>query len=139
MPSLALIFHLVDSVQLGVSVGGVSLSCVEMAIKWCDYLESHARRIYGMVLHSASFKASALAMKLERLKLSDSWRIDGFSPRELHRKNWKGLTELNAVNEALEVLVDYEWLNELEIESTHRGGRPSKRYLINPKIYDSQK
>ena len=63
MPSLALIFHLVNCVQLGGRLGGVSLSCVEMAIEWCDYLESHARRIYGMVLHSCTFKASALAIK----------------------------------------------------------------------------
>ncbi|WP_196074402.1 MULTISPECIES: YfjI family protein [Acinetobacter] len=139
MPSLALIFHLVDSVQLGERIGGISLNCVEMAIKWCDYLESHARRIYGMVLHSSTFKAHALALKLKSLKESDSWRIDGFSSREAYRKSWKGLTEINAINEALDVLVDYEWLNEFEIESTTRGGRPSKRYLINPKIYDSPK
>lgn len=110
-----------------------------MAIKWCDYLESHARRIYGMVLHSSTFKANALAMKLERIKPSDSWRTDGFSARDVHRKNWKGLTESNTVNDAIELLVDYEWLNEFEIESTTRGGRPSKRYLINPKIYYSRK
>lgn len=139
MPALALIFHLVDSVQLGVSVGGVSLNCVEMAIKWCDYLESHARRIYGMVLHSSTLKASALAIKLKKLNHNEAWRLDGFTARDVHRKNWKGLTELNAVNEALELLVDYDWLNEQEIESTVRGGRPSKRYLINPKIYDSLK
>ncbi|WP_228154541.1 YfjI family protein [Acinetobacter baumannii] len=139
MPALALIFHLIDSVQLGASIGGVSLNCVEMAIKWCDYLESHARRIYGMVLHSSTFKANTLAIKLKKLKNDESWRIDGFSARDLHRKNWKGLTELNAVNDALELLVDYGWLNEQEIESTVRGGRPSKRYLINPKIYTSQK
>ncbi|WP_291375460.1 YfjI family protein [Acinetobacter sp. UBA6720] len=139
MPALALIFHLIDSVQLGVSVGGVSLNCVEMAIKWCDYLESHARRIYGMVLHSATFKASALAIKLKKLNHNESWRMDGFSARDVHRKNWKGLNELNTVNDALELLVDYGWLNEQEIESTERGGRPSKRYLINPKIYNSIK
>lgn len=138
MPALALIFHLIDSAQLGVSVGGVSLNCVEMAIKWCDYLESHARRIYGMVLHSGRFKASTLAIKLKRLNNNESWRIDGFSARDVHRKSWKDLTELNAVNDALELLVDYGWLNEQEIESTLRGGRPSKRYLINPKIYNSQ-
>lgn len=135
MPALALIFHLIDLVQLGVSVGGVSLNCVEMAIKWCDYLESHARRIYGMVLHSATFKGSALAIKLKKLNSYESWRINGFSARDVHRKNWKGLIELNAVNEALELLVDYGWLKEQEIESSIQGGRPSKRYLINPKIY----
>ncbi len=139
MPSLALIFHLVNCVQLGERLGGVSLSCVEMAIEWCDYLESHARRIYGMVLQAATFKANALAMKLRKLNISDTWRKDGFSAREAHRKNWKGLTDINAVNEALELLVDYGWLNEQEIESTLRGGRPSKRYLINPKIYHSSK
>jgi hypothetical protein len=139
MPSLALIFHLVDCVQIGGRLGGVSLSCVEMAIQWCDYLESHARRIYGMVLQSSTFKANALAMKLRKLHISDTWRTDGFSAREVHRKNWKVLTDINAVNEALELLVDYGWLNEQEIESTLRGGRPSKRYLINPKIYNSQK
>lgn len=136
MPALALIFHLVDSVQLGETIGGVSLNCVEMAIRWCDYLESHARRIYGMVLHSSTFKASALASKLKKLHINESWRIEGFSARDIHRKNWKGLTELNAVNEAIELLVDYDWLNEQEVESTTRGGRPTKRYLINPKIYD---
>lgn len=137
MPALALIFHLIDSVQLGEKIGNVSLNCVEMAIKWCDYLESHARRIYGMVLHSATFKANALALKLEKLKVEDKWRTEGLGARDIHRKNWKGLTELKAVNEALELLVDYGWLDEQEIESTIRGGRPSKRYLINPKIYES--
>ena len=139
MPALALIFHLVDSVQLGETIGGVSLNCVEMAIKWCDYLESHARRIYGMVLHSSTFKANALALKLKKLNNGETWRIDGFSAREVHRKSWKGLTELSAINDALDLLVDYGWLNEQEIESTVRGGRPSKRYLINPKIYISLK
>nr|MBO0660058.1 DUF3987 domain-containing protein [Acinetobacter baumannii] len=139
MPALALIFHLIDSVQLGAIIGGVSLNCVEMAIKWCDYLESHTRRIYGMVLHSSTFKANTLAIKLKKLNNNESWRIDGFSARDVHRKNWKGLTESNTVNDAIELLVDYGWLNEQEIESTVRGGRPSKRYLINPKIYTSIK
>ena len=49
MPALALTFHLIDCIQIGL-VGLVSLRCVEMAIEWCDYLESHARRIYGLVL-----------------------------------------------------------------------------------------
>ncbi|MEK5751367.1 YfjI family protein [Acinetobacter variabilis] len=139
MPSLALIFHIIDCVQLGSHLGGVSKNATEMAIQWCDYLESHARRIYGMVLDSARFKASALAIRLKKLNNNESWRIDGLSAREVHRKGWKGFTELSAVNDALELLVDYGWLNEQEIESTLRGGRPSKRYLINPKIYYSIK
>ncbi|MEN8291084.1 DUF3987 domain-containing protein [Acinetobacter radioresistens] len=57
MPSLALIFHLVDCVQLGSRLGGISKRSTEMAIQWCEYLKSHARCIYGLELHASSFKA----------------------------------------------------------------------------------
>jgi putative DNA primase/helicase len=49
MPSLALIFHIVDIAD-GQKGKDVSFSSVQKAALWCDYLESHARRIYGMVL-----------------------------------------------------------------------------------------
>jgi len=35
-------------------------------------------------------------------------------------------------------LVLNEWLALEEIESTVRGGRPTKRYWINPKIYENR-
>lgn len=135
MPALALIFHLIESLQLGL-VGPVSKRCAEMAIEWCEYLESHARRIYGLVLQSASMKAGALSRKLENLKNEDDWRIRGFTSREVQRKNWKGLTSPEAITDALDILIDNEWLVLEEIESSIRGGRPTKRYWINPKIYE---
>jgi hypothetical protein len=46
MPSLALIFHLVEAVDTGKS-GAVSKDSALKAIAWCDYLESHARRLYS--------------------------------------------------------------------------------------------
>lgn len=135
MPSLALIFHLVDCVQVGSHLGGVSKNATEMAIQWCDYLESHARRIYGLVLEASSMRAGFIVNRLKRLTQDDQWRIQGFTAREIHRKEWKGLTEIDAVYRALDLLIENNWLSMQEIESTAKGGRPTKRYWINPKIY----
>ncbi|MDM1310832.1 MULTISPECIES: YfjI family protein [Acinetobacter] len=135
MAGLALLFHVIDGINLG-AVGGVSKRATEMAIEWCDYLESHARRIYGLVLHSSNFKASILANKLIKLPESDKWRTDGFSAREVFRKNWKSLTDIQHIYEALDILNEACWVHVEEVEATVKGGRPTKRYWINPKIYE---
>ncbi|RVT30132.1 DUF3987 domain-containing protein [Acinetobacter indicus] len=135
MSGLALLFHIIDGINLGV-VGRVSKRATEMAIEWCEYLESHARRIYGLVLHSSNFRASTLANKLKKLPESDKWRTDGFSAREVFRKNWKSLTDIQHVYEALDILNEICWVHVEKVEATLKGGRPTKRYWINPKIYE---
>lgn len=135
MTSLALIFHIIDGVKFG-TVGDISEQSAEMAIQWCEYLESHARRIYGLVLDAATIKASSIGQKLLKLDAGHDWRIKGFKAREIHRKNWKGLTDIESVENALELLVDNNWIVLEEIEPTVKGGRPSKQYWINPKIYE---
>ncbi|WP_180048092.1 YfjI family protein [Acinetobacter sp. YH12243] len=135
MTSLALIFHIIDGIKFG-SVGDISEQSADMAIQWCEYLESHARRIYGLVLDAATIKASSIGQKLLKLNAEHDWRIKGFKAREVHRKNWKGLTDIESVENALELLVDNNWLVLEEIEPTVKGGRPSKQYWINPKIYE---
>lgn len=135
LAGLALLFHVIDGINLG-SVGGVSKRAIEMAIEWCDYLETHARRIYGLVLHSSNFRASILANKLKNFSESDKWRTDGFSAREVFRKNWKSLTDMQNIYEALDILNDACWVHIEDVEATVKGGRPTKRYWINPKIYE---
>ncbi|MCP0916747.1 YfjI family protein [Acinetobacter indicus] len=135
MTSLALIFHIIDGIKFG-SVGDISEQSADMAIQWCEYLESHARRIYGLVLDAATIKASSIGQKLLKLNAEHDWRMKGFKAREVHRKNWKGLTDIESVENALELLVDNNWLVLEEIEPTVKGGRPSKRYWINPRIYE---
>ena len=48
MPSLALLFHLVDVVD-GAPSGPVSAEAARLAAAWCDFLEEHARRVYDCV------------------------------------------------------------------------------------------
>src|SRR5208337_3331522 len=47
MPSLALIFHLVEVADGTESEGPVSERAAIMAVTWCEYLETHAWRVYG--------------------------------------------------------------------------------------------
>ncbi len=67
MASLALIFHLIDGIKFG-SVGDISERSAQMAIEWCDYLESHARRIYGLVLDAAWVKAGTVSSEVIAVK-----------------------------------------------------------------------
>lgn len=59
MPSLSLIFHLIR-VADKTGGGDVSLEAAAQAAAWCEYLESHARRIYGMGIEATLPKADEL-------------------------------------------------------------------------------
>jgi putative DNA primase/helicase len=66
MPALALLFELTDW-SAGTD-GTVSLQHAKQAAAWCDYLESHARRIYSCVVTPAIRGAQELALKLKSRK-----------------------------------------------------------------------
>lgn len=138
VPSLALVFHLVDCIEHGTSLGAVNLNALNAALAWCDVLESHMMRIYSTVTDSANIKASYLADKIMKIvkKGADStdWIEHGFTARQLIRKGWKGLIDADDVLNALEVLVEYDWLSWQVIPSTGRGGRPTERYSINSRV-----
>ncbi|MEQ1400734.1 YfjI family protein [Acinetobacter baumannii] len=133
MPSLALIFHIVDCILHGYS-GGVSKAATELAILWCNYLEAHAKRVYGLVTHSSTLRANILLQKIQKIPSNHSWYSEGFTARLIAQKKWKNLTTVEFVNDALEVLVENHWLEFKESEPSDQGGRPSKRFFINPKI-----
>lgn len=135
MPALALIFHIIDGVNFG-NVGAVSKASAEMAIQWCEYLEKHARRIYGLVLNSSELRASTLALKLQQLPIAHEWlSSEGVTASQILRKNWKHLTTIEGVYDALDVLTDKNWLRLEEVEPSAKGGRPKKRFMINKKIF----
>ena len=141
IPALALIFHLVDCIEIGSRLGGVSLKALQAAIAWGDMLETHMLRVYSCITDNSHLKASLLSKKiLEMLKKpSDKtdktdWISHGFTARSLKRKNWKGLTDDNAVQTAIDVLIEHDWLDYKEVKSTGQGGRPTERYWINPKL-----
>ena len=141
VPSLALVFHLVDCIEHGTSLGAVNMNALRAALAWCEVLESHMMRIYSTVTDSANIKASYLADKIMKMvrKGTDKtdktdWISHGFTARQLIRKGWKGLTDADDVLNALEILVENDWLSWQEIPSTGQGGRPTERYSINSRL-----
>jgi hypothetical protein len=128
MPSLALQFHLIDIAD-GMSSGPVSLSAAQMAAAWCEYLESHARRIYGMAEDITARAAGILADRIQAGKLENN-----FTAREVQRKGWELLSEKEVVKGALQDLVEANWLREIILSATSKGGPIKVEYEINPKI-----
>ena len=104
MPSLALILHLIDSVDAGVG-GPVSGVAAERAAAWCRYLEAHARRLYATVTARVRVAAALLASRIARGRLAGP-----FTAREVYRNDWTGLTEPRVVGEALECLRELGWI-----------------------------
>ena len=126
-PALALILHLVDCAATG-RRGPVTAESALRAAAWCDYLEAHARRCYGLLTDDGLRAAQALADKLRQGKLAG-----GFTARDVRRNQWRSLTTDEAVQAALDWLEDEHWLRAEEVGGTGPGtGRRSYRYVINP-------
>jgi hypothetical protein len=141
MPSLALIFHLVDCVTHDTQ-GQVSLESAKQAAYWCEYLETHARRVYGLFDGMGMRPAVALSQKLKVClnptaktdKTSEDWLKDGFVFRDIRRKQWQHLKDDISIKKALTVLLDNHWIYPVSVKSASNGGRPTTRYYISQKL-----
>jgi putative DNA primase/helicase len=65
MPSLALLFYLAD----GGSENRIPLQYARMAATWCEYLESHAIRVYSCIVTPQLRAARELADKIQKRKV----------------------------------------------------------------------
>ncbi len=122
IPSLALLIHLADAGQ-----GPVTLDSLEMAIGWGEYLESHAERIYSMAIRGDVLAARCLAKKL-----LDGSLQNGFTARDVYRPCWSGLASKEEAQEAIELLIDLDWLR---VESKPTSGKSKAVHQINPGIF----
>lgn len=129
MPSLALLFHLIEAVD-GKTIGPVSKQAAELAAAWCDFLEAHARRIYQGVTQHTLFSARQLADRIKARKLPSP-----FTPHNVYHNSWTGLFTPEDVIAAAEILEDLHWLRSEKIPAGSRGGRPRFHYYINPRLW----
>src|SRR6266849_4655222 len=127
LPSLALILHLIDSVDAGTG-GPVSRAATAQAAAWCEYLAAHARRLYAAVTDAARVAAALLATRLAAGRLASP-----FSAREVYRQEWTGLTEPRVVQDALECLEELGWIRS-EAFRPRDGGRHTVRFHLNPRL-----
>lgn len=130
MPSLSLIFHCIDIAD-GKANGSISAAAARMAVEWCKYLESHARRIYAMAESPEHEAAVRLAAKIKVGCLPTP-----FTSKTVYDKGWHGLKVRHEVEAGCSVLVDNNWLMmERKPATGNRGRPPSPEYHINPALY----
>jgi putative DNA primase/helicase len=129
MPSLALIFHLVDVVNAPAAnqaaMSRVSLESAQRAASWCNYLEGHARRIYQLAYSPDVEAASVLKDHLPDLP-------NPFRVSQIPRKGWSKLTTGDEVHAAVEFLAERNYLRIVEAPASGVGGRPTADIWINP-------
>ena len=121
VPALALAFHLADG-----HAGPVGFASTLRALHGAVYLESHARRCYGMA-HDG--EADAARRIVERIKKGDLPR-DGFGSRDVWRRGWSGLADQKRVASGLDLLVE---LGHLEAWQEPTRTKPRTLYFANPK------
>lgn len=124
IPSLALIHHLVDG-----GTGPVGEAAILSALAWSEFLEAHAERFYAAASNGAVEGAATILRHIRRGTLGER-----FTARDVHKRDWSGLTEREKVGDALEVLEEHGFIRAVEQPDGERGrGRPSAIYVVNPK------
>jgi putative DNA primase/helicase len=125
MPALAVLFALADGFDPPLGKGHTA-----QAIGWCEYLESHAHRIYSCVVSARMQAAATLAQRLRDRTIG----ADGtFARRDVYRHHWTGLETPEEAGDALGILQDAGWVRPKAQESGM--GRPADLWVVNPRVY----
>src|SRR5215204_4137890 len=126
MPSLALIFQLIEFVDGTGEGGAVRLRPALQAAAWCEYLKTHAKRLYSSAENPAIEGARALLDRIRKGEVSD-----GDSTRSVYRRHWAKLSTPEEVNGACGVLEVYGWVR---IEAVKTSGRSTSRLRLHPSL-----
>lgn len=122
IPSLALLFHLIDN-----DGGPVGLPALNRAIEFGDYLAAHARRIYGAIEDVAGRVARLLANRISAGEVSSP-----FSLKLIYDRGWSGLTDPEEVKRGVVRLESLGWV-QLVVRKPGIG-RAAHEYWIHPNV-----
>jgi putative DNA primase/helicase len=124
MPALALLCHLADGP--GAEHRPVTLWAAQQAAGWCDYLRSHANRIYSLVGAGDRLAAGEIAKWIKNGKLTGE-----MSAREVYRRLQRLSPE--DVKLGLDLLDELGWVRLTYKKAGPRGGRPQELVTVNPR------
>jgi hypothetical protein len=128
--SLALIFEAIDFVGGSSSGGSVSKISAMRAAGWCEYLESHALRVYSPLMDTPERRAELLLHKVLTKEIKPGAKV-----REIYRKQWSGLKTHESVVEALAILAHHGWVRVAKVNPAGRG-RPTEVLQVHPELRD---
>jgi hypothetical protein len=117
---LALICHIANGQK-----GAINDVAMLQALSWLEYLEPHAHRVFFAINNAKTEAAKNLLRRIAKRDL-----LDGFTARDVYRKNWAYMGTQEEAQQAIELLTERGYLLP---EQGHAGGRPTVRYLINPR------
>lgn len=126
MPSLALLFWILEDPENIHGKGAVSLQSTTQAIQWCAFLEKHAIKAYAIGQNAQAGAAKRLSEYIERGLLEQDSPV-----RSIYRKQWAQLRTPELVDQALETLEELHWLRV--VHATVQGGR-TKKIILHPKF-----
>jgi hypothetical protein len=136
MPSLAGLFQLADLVAAG-GLGAetsISLEHARQAAALCDFLGSHARRIYACVITPELRAARELVRHVVAQDIPEV-----FSTRSVYLKGWSGLQTPELARAALSLLEDAGWVHRMDFTRSPAGGRRPEDWQVNPKVVRHEK
>ena len=134
VPSIALLLHLASGQR-----GPVSGMATSSAIRWSEYLESHAQRLYAVATSPQRQHSGPLLRRLI------AWPNDRpIRAAVIAKRGWSGLTSTEVVKETLELLAEAGWVQAIKAKPTKSGGRPTTTWIVHPQAakfmegYDKQ-
>jgi len=122
VPSIALVLHLA-----GGGRGAVDGHATRLAIRWAEYLESHAARLYSVAVAPERRLAKPLLRRLIDWPSDKPIRV-----RSIAEKGWSGLSDAEVVGSVMELLIELGWLRAVPVVPT-AGGRPTTDFVIHPR------
>jgi hypothetical protein len=128
MPSLALVFQLIGFVDGTGEGGAVGLRPAIQAAAWCEYLETHAARLYSSAENPAMEGARALLDRIRKGGVND-----GDSTRSVYRRHWAKLSRPEEVSGTCGVLEEFGWLRT---EAVKTSGRSTTRLRLHPSLIE---
>lgn len=121
VPSVALVIHLAMAGR-----GPVSGVAADMAVRWAEYLESHAARLYSIAVAPERRLAKPLLRRLIAWPKDKPIRV-----RDISKSGWSGLDDPEVVGSALELLADAGWVRAVPVRPS--SGRPTVDFVIHPR------
>ncbi len=90
-------------------------------------LLSHVKRLYAAGDTVTAERAKLIVKRCDYLP-------DGFTSRDVYKRDWKCLKDNGAVKQALELLCRCNYIREFPIEGNELGRRPDRRYEWHPLV-----
>jgi hypothetical protein len=131
-PGLALIFQAIEYVSTNgrKGRGAVGMKAAARAAVWCEYLASHAMRLYHPAIIAPTLAAQTLLDHIEAGDVAHKMKT-----RDIWRKGWQGLSTADDLARAVDVLEEHSWVRRVMVKAPGRG-RPSEILHIHPTLRD---